>query len=243
MLSRRWRAAVVLLATVLTAAGTSRLGWWQLDRAAQKTALQSARETQGRLPALTGAELARDAATAGSQWHRRATIDGVWLVDATVYLDNRPMNGRTGFIVVTPLLLDDGRAVVVQRGWLPRDVNDRVRISPHRTPEGRVRVSGFIAPTASRLYELGTPASGVIRQNLDLSAYAQETRRPLAPLVIVEDEADGPTSDGLARQWPQPASDVHKHHGYAFQWFGLSALTITLYVWFQLIRPRRRAAP
>jgi surfeit locus 1 family protein len=38
-----------------------------------------------------------------------------------------------------------------------------------------------------------------------------------------------------------PASDVHKHYGYAAQWFGLSALVITLYAWFQLIRPRRAA--
>jgi surfeit locus 1 family protein len=33
---------------------------------------------------------------------------------------------------------------------------------------------------------------------------------------------------------------VHKHYGYAFQWFALSALTCGLYAWFQLIRPRRR---
>ena len=40
-----------------------------------------------------------------------------------------------------------------------------------------------------------------------------------------------------------PAADVHKHYGYAFQWFALCALIVGLYVWFQLIRPRRRAAP
>ena len=35
------------------------------------------------------------------------------------------------------------------------------------------------------------------------------------------------------------AAGVHKHYGYAFQWFALSALILGLYVWFQLIRPRR----
>ena len=48
--------------------------------------------------------------------------------------------------------------------------------------------------------------------------------------------------DGLARDWPAPAADVHKHYGYAFQWFSLSALTVILYVWFQVLRPRRRPA-
>jgi surfeit locus 1 family protein len=49
--------------------------------------------------------------------------------------------------------------------------------------------------------------------------------------------------DGLLRQWPHPAVDVHKHYGYAFQWFALCALMAGLYVWFQLIRPWLRRRP
>lgn len=238
MNARKW---IVLLAAVLTAAVTARLGIWQLDRAAQKTTLQQSRDDKGRLPPLAGAELAGEASAAAGQWYRRASIEGRWAVDQTIYLDNRSMAGRVGFFVVTPLVLDDGRAVLVQRGWLPRDLRDRSRIAPHRTDLGLVRVDGRIAPTASRLYELGDAASGVIRQNLDLAAYAGEIRRPLLPVVIVQDQPATGTDDGLSRQWPEPASDVHKHYGYAFQWFGLCALVTVLYVWFQVIRPRRRA--
>jgi surfeit locus 1 family protein len=49
-------------------------------------------------------------------------------------------------------------------------------------------------------------------------------------------------SEGLLRDWPQAGSGIEKHHGYAFQWFGLSALIALLYVWFQIVRrfiPRR----
>jgi surfeit locus 1 family protein len=233
------RALVVLLATLLTVGVTARLGFWQLDRAAQKVALQQARDSQALQPPLASTDLAREPPGAAAQWHRRVVVEGVWEPARTVYLDNRPMAGRTGFFAVTPLLLDDGRAVLVQRGWLPRDATDRTRIAPHRTDAGRVRVQGRIAPSASRLYELGEAASGPIRQNLDLAAYASETRLKLLPLVIVQDDPSALAGDGLARQWPQPASDVHKHYGYAFQWFGLSALAALLYVWFQLIRPRR----
>jgi surfeit locus 1 family protein len=236
--ARNW---IVLLAALLTAAVTARLGVWQLDRADQKTTLQQARDDQGLLPPLAGPELAGDASAATGQWYRRAAVEGRWADEQTVYLDNRSMAGRVGFFVVTPLVLNDGRAVMVQRGWLPRDVRDRSRIAPHRTDRGTVKVDGRIAPTASRLYQLGDAASGVIRQNVDLATYAGEIRRPLLPLVIVQDRPDSGTDDGLARQWPEPASDVHKHYGYAFQWFGLCALVTVLYVWFQLIRPRRRA--
>ena len=44
--------------------------------------------------------------------------------------------------------------------------------------------------------------------------------------------------DRLLRQWPAPAVDVGKHHGYAFQWFALCALITGLALWFQIIRPR-----
>ena len=79
----------------------------------------------------------------------------------------------------------------------------------------------------------------------DPVAYARETGLVLRPLAVVqEDDTAAPASpsDGLLRQWPQPATGVDKHHGYAFQWFALCALIIGLYVWFQLIRPARQRA-
>jgi surfeit locus 1 family protein len=249
MNARRW---AVSLAAVLACAGTARLGFWQLDRAAQKTALQAASERQGQLPALTAVDLPAGtladrpadspagAAALAPLWQRRARVEGVWLAAETVYLQNRPMDGRTGLWVLTPLLLDDGRALIVQRGWLPRHAEDRTRIAPYRTPEGRVAVVGRIAASPSRLYELGGGDGGTIRQNLDLADYAREIRRPLLPLVIVEDGSPANAGDGLGRQWPAPVFGVSTHYGYAAQWFGLSALVAVLYVWFQLIHPRRR---
>lgn len=235
------RRRVVLVAAVLATALTARLGFWQLDRADQKNSLKAAREAQVDKRPLTADELAATPAAAQGQWHRRASVQGRWLVDHTIYLDNRSMSGRVGFFVLTPLLLGDGRLLIVQRGWIPRAMDDRRRMAPYQTPDTVVQVTGHIAPSPSRLYELGSAASGPIRQNLDLDAYARELRRPVLPLALVQDES-GLASDGLSRQWPAPASDVHKHYGYAFQWFGLSGLVIVLYVWFQVIRPRRHAA-
>ena len=51
----------------------------------------------------------------------------------------------------------------------------------------------------------------------------------------------GAASEGLQREWPEVATGVEKHYGYAAQWFGLAALIAILYVWFQFIAPRRRA--
>ena len=239
------RNAVVLLAAIASAALTARLGVWQLDRAAQKTALQQALEQQRALPLLPQAELAREPAEVPAQLHRVVRLQGRWLPMRTVYLENRQMKGQPGFYAVTPLQLGDGSAVLVQRGWVPRDLLDRTRVVAPPPPEGVVQVFGRIAPGPARLYEFEGAASGAIRQNLDVPSYARETGLALRPLAVVQENdaaaasPASPIADGLLRQWPQPATGVEKHHGYAFQWFALCALIIGLYVWFQLIRPAR----
>lgn len=240
-----WRSRlVVLLAALVTAAVTARLGVWQMDRAAQKKALQQSVDARRTMPAVSGAELARDAAAVPGQVHRQVELQGRWHPEATVFLENRQMQGRPGFFVVTPLVLDDGTAVMVQRGWLPRDPLDRTRVSAPALAEGRVQVSGRIAPPPSRLYEFDGAASGPIRQNLDVVTFAREFRLELRPLSVLQTAPQTapqtPADDSLLRDWPAPAADVHKHHGYAAQWFALSALTIALYAWFQLLRPRLR---
>jgi surfeit locus 1 family protein len=233
------RGAVVLVAALATAAGTARLGLWQLDRAAEKQALHDARQRQRALPPLSAAELARRPDEVPAQLHRSVDLQGTWLAAHTVYLENRQMNGRPGFFAVTPLRLGDGSAVLVERGWVPRDLLDRTRVAAPAPPAGAVQVQGRIAPGPGRLYEFAGAASGPIRQNLDIAAFARETGLPLRPLSVVQEDGTVPAADGLLRQWSAPAAGVQKHYGYAFQWFALSALIIGLYAWFQLPRPRR----
>jgi len=235
----RARALVVLIAALLGVAVTARLGSWQLSRAGQKQALQRSLDERAALPELSPAALARTEDEAAAQHHRRVRLRGQWIAEHTVFLDNRQMNGRPGFFVVTPLRLNGSNAaVLVQRGWVPRDAADRQRVPPISSPSGEIVVAGRMAPPPARLYEFSAATSGAIRQNLDLTAYSRETGLSLAPLSVVQDEATAGVDDGLSRQWPRPAVDVHKHYGYAFQWFALCALMAGLYVWFQLIRPR-----
>lgn len=231
---------MVLLAALIVAALTARLGVWQLNRAAQKNALQAAIDERRSLPALPPEQLALDPATAQAQWHRELRVQGRWIEAHTVYLDNRQMQGRPGFFVLTPLALADGSALLVQRGWLPRDPVDRTRVAAPALPAGEVQVQGRIAPAPARLYEFDAAPAGALRQNLDLQGFAAETGLRLRPLSVLQSAAAQAADDGLKRDWPEPAASVHKHYGYAFQWFALSVLTVFLYVWFQILRPRKR---
>ncbi|MEO7151598.1 MAG: SURF1 family protein [Burkholderiaceae bacterium] len=236
------RVALAWLLVTLAAAGVAvRLGLWQLDRAAQKESLQSLMQARAAAPELDSAGFgAACCADPGALHYRIVRLHGHWLAGHDVWLENRQMNGRTGLVLLTPLAVEGrGDAVVVQRGWVARDNDDRTRLPRIATPTGRVEVAGLIAPPPARLYEFAPSASGVIRQNLDLPAYAAQTGLALLPVSIRQRDVPGSPADGLQRQWPAPTVDVQKHYGYAFQWFALGALMTGLYVWLQLLRPRR----
>ena len=235
---RQRRGLAILLATIAGVALATRLGFWQLDRAQQKIALQASLETRAREPALDVATLARTPAAAVAQHHRPVVLRGRWLADRTVFLDNRQMDGKVGFYVVTPLALDPAPgAVLVQRGWAPRSFTARDALPRVETPTGIVTVAGFVAPAPSRLFEFAGAASGPIRQNLDIASFARETGLELLPLSVVQRDAQGAPADGLARHWAAPAVDVQKNYGYAVQWFALAAGIAFLYVWHRFIRP------
>ena len=229
---------LITAAAVLVVATGIALGRWQLDRAAQKETLAAQMAERLQAPPVQMAELSA-AGDAEALWHRPVVLEGEWVASATLYLDNRQMNARVGLVVLTPLRLANGAVVLVQRGWVARDFQDRSRVPAVPTPSGTVRVVGRLAPPPPRLYELGDAPSGAIRQNVDLAELARETGLPLLPVSVL---LTGDATDGLLRDWALPAAGVHKHYGYAFQWFGLSALFAFLYVWFQFIQPRRRRA-
>jgi len=226
------------------------LGRWQLSRAAQKEALQASIVAQAALPSLTQRDVLALSTSAASSANpqpqlldRTLTLEGTWLPEFTVYLDNRQMNSKQGFFVLMPLqLVLTNRVVLVQRGWVQRDFTDRTRLPVLTTPEGRVRITGRIALGPAHLLELGgtqpaaVAALSRIRQNLDLSSYQSEVHLPLWDHLLLQTDAN---ADGLLRDWAMPSFGIEKHYGYAFQWFGLSALMAILYVWFQLV-PRFR---
>jgi surfeit locus 1 family protein len=233
----RVRAMLTLSATLAGVALAARLGFWQLDRADQKIALQTSLEQRGREPALDNLSLARAPLAAEAQHYRRASVRGRWLAMRTVFLDNRQMDGKVGFFVVTPLALEPGTGVVlVERGWAARNFADRAALPQAATPAGTVTIEGIVAPAPSRLFEFADAVSGPIRQNLEIASFARETGLDLLPITILQRDAAGAVADGLARHWPAPATDVQKHYGYAFQWFAIAAGIAFLYVWHRFIR-------
>ena len=224
-----------LLAAALVVSGiTARLGFWQLSRAQQREALHAQEVSRSQLPPLGNADWQPPLPQAeGLQ--RPVVVTGRWLERYTVYLDNRSLGGQSGFFILTPLQLPEGPVLWVQRGWVARD---RVRadyLPPVPTPLGEVRVVGRWVAEPSKLMDLGATApmpSGfaTLRHNIDLNEFRLETGLSIVATVL-QTEGSG---DGLSREWPRSGSGADKNRAYALQWFALSALSLILFVWFQI---------
>ncbi|PUE09213.1 transmembrane cytochrome oxidase [Limnohabitans sp. T6-5] len=235
-----WQRVLILILSILGMAITVYLGIWQLGRGAQKVALQESKQQQAALAPLDGLSLGSASDSVDNRRgmiYRKFQIQGHWLNKHTVYLENRQMHGRPGFFVMTPFkLLQSDVVILVQRGWAPRSFSDRAALPNIATPNEEVRIQGHLAPWPSRLYDFGGEEVGQIRQNLDFAQYKLQSALPLLEVSLLQ---DGPASEGLLRDWPAPVNGAEKHQGYAFQWFGLSVLIALLYVWFQIVQPRR----
>ena len=227
---RFWPALIILVVMAITV----RLGFWQRDRAHQKEALNA------QIVAFEQAPVQRVGAAPIAlkdiNFHR-VTARGTFMPDRVVYLDNRPYMDQPGFYVVMPLKLADGGVVLVNRGWLPRNLSDRTGIAPYDTPAAEVEIDGVARPNASLAFELGHGGSAAhekIRQNLDVAAYAAETGLPLQPFVI---QQQNDTRDKLVRDWPAPTLGVDTNYGYMLQWWGMAAAALG----FGLYAARRAA--
>jgi surfeit locus 1 family protein len=202
--------------------------------------MQQAIDQQAQLPPLNLAQLQSDA-SAWTQIHRRVLLHGEWLNDHTVFLDNRAHRGRVGFWVMTPLRVQAGQVVWVQRGWVERDPLDPRKPPSLPAVDNGVYIEARIAPALSQQFELGSketvPTDNLspIRSNLDLAQMRSLVKDNVLALVV----QTGPEGDGLRRDWPAVALSADKNQGYAFQWFALSALMAMLYLWFQWIKAYR----
>jgi cytochrome oxidase assembly protein ShyY1 len=73
-----------------------------------------------------------------------------------VYLDNRPLAGISGRIVLMPMRLKlSGKVLLVARGWQARDPKDRLHVTIPPAPAGPIRVSGFVRHQLDRVLQLG----------------------------------------------------------------------------------------
>lgn len=212
------------------------LGFWQLDRAAQKRALLEAYgDRPADAPLLISPGFVPDA-----DWrYRRAEVVGRYVAERQFLLDNRVYHGRVGYQVLTPVrLAQSDYAVLVNRGWVPQGAT-RADLPPLPVPPGeRLRIEGLIDIPHDDVFVLGEgedrdPGWPKLLQRIRLELHAEQLGMRLLPMVLLLDE-DQP--GGFVRDWNPIVIGPERHVGYAVQWFALAAVLSILYVWVNVRR-------
>jgi cytochrome oxidase assembly protein ShyY1 len=248
LITGRIVATVSAVLVILVGCGA---GIWQLSRAEQKIRLNDSQSAKLQMPVLNAN---MDSLTLEQAAERRILARGRFMQDEAIWLDNRPRPipeggvgapGQSGFYVMMPLKLDGQESVLwVNRGWAPRNNQNRIELPPVKTADEVVVIEGVAFPHPGRVYELGqkddSKARPRIEQNFDLAFEAQSHGWKQLPFIVRE--SDSAKSDGLVRNWPSPTSGVDRHYAYAFQWFALALTGFLFWLINGLIKYRRELA-
>jgi surfeit locus 1 family protein len=226
---------LVLVATFVAA------GLWQLRRLDERLDRNRVIEARGAEPvvpvgdlvgASTGIHEVDDLA------FRRVEANGRYDAQGQVLVRNRSFQGRPGVHVITPLVLADGAAVLVNRGFVATlDLEAEASIA---VPLDPVAVTGLVTLTQER-GSIGPRAAAEGRldqlNRLDIGRIAQQYGGDLLPIAI-QLETQDPAAGALPVPLPPPELGEGPHRGYAAQWFVFAAIGVG--GWIILLRRTAR---
>lgn len=202
----RFRTIPFVATVVLVALGIL-LGNWQVRRAAEKTALQTRLAERAALAPLVLDGAPVDPAAIE---YRRVVVTGEFVPNWPLYLGNRPLDGRFGFIVLMPFkIAGSDKVVLVARGWAPRDPGAQDRVPAVPAPAGRTTIEGLAVLHPARVMALGTeapPRPGAVVQNLDTAAFARASGMDVLPVLVEQTGADAVAAAGAGADATAAAS-------------------------------------
>ncbi len=243
MFSRKW-----ILATLLVLAGSAlcvRLAIWQWDRLQQRRAFNAHYFQERSLPPLD-----LNSASSGDltgMEYRDATVKGSYDFKNQVALRNQYNDSIFGYHLLTPLKLQDGSAILVDRGWIPADGNATPADWRKYDVAGEVTLSGILrlGQTKPELGGVPDPALSPGQTRLDfwnivnLERIALQVPYPLLPVYLQPNVDPADTTPPIPYQ-PVVDTSEGPHLGYAGQWLIFASL---LFFGYPLIYLRKQIKP
>lgn len=226
---RLW-PTVVALPVFLVLVG---LGVWQLDRLGEKQALIATLEARWSEAPVPFPGALGDPA----DWeYRRVLLTGRFLHEQEFLFPGKPYKGTVGSWIATPFVLDDGRTVIVRRGWVPDRYIARAT-RPEGLPEGEVTIEGILRQPGWPGWESMRPENQPVANQwfyVDTAAMAAAAglANPVTEAYVVQlgDEATGLLPIGLELRVNLP----NDHLQYAITWFALAIALAVIYLVFHL---------
>ena len=217
------------------------LGMWQLRRLEERRLANTVERSRFEAePVDVGLLVPAAGADLDSLNHHRAVASGTFVPESEVLIRSQVYLDVAGFHVITPLLTEDGSAILVNRGWVPLEM-DEVPVDAAPPPTGTVTVEGWLSPTQER-QSLGPvdPEGGRLAamNRVDIERIQEQVPFELSPVYLVAmGERGGELPVPVA---PPTFEDEGPHLAYAIQWFAF--LVIGLVGYFSLIRRSLRVS-
>lgn len=216
------------------------LSAWQFDRLQTRRADNARLITRSQQPPAPLEELAGGAEEAAL--YRRAEAAGGYDLVEEVLLRSRSYQGRPGHHLLTPLVTASGTALIVDRGWVPLDV-DEPGATRTQAPQDRVEVTGILLASESKGFlSLADPPPGEVDSlpRADLDRLSEQLPYPVYPLYLRLQEQVPPNPGDLPEPVPVPEPDDGPHLSYAVQWLFFAVAAAVVYG--ALVRKERRKA-
>lgn len=234
--SKRWIFSTIL--AVLGAALCVRLGIWQLDRLDQRRTFNAHVEAMWAASTLDLPKEAQSEELTGMEY-RAVRASGVYDFKHEVILRNQYWNDQYGYHILTPLVFEDGSAVLVDRGWIPAEDNAPPASLGQYAVPAQAELSGIIRLGHEKPQVGGHPdptlAPGQERldvwNNVNLVRLEEQMPYKLLPVYIQLDMQEGDTTPPIPFQ-PELELTEGPHLGYAGQWFTFAAILLFGYPFF-----------
>ncbi len=204
------------------------LGLWQLDRAEYKENLESIIDARQKLQPI---DIRTTRASVEDKLYLPVVIRGKYDTSHQIYLDNRVVNHQAGFDIYTPLIQEDGSAILVNRGWLKQG-RTRQDLPAFETDSTFREFTGVLALPPSPGLILSDQANNlsswpVVMQYIDLVRLEKKLGYSVNPMILILDKMD-PTV--FHREPVKFNTNSAKHMAYAVQWFALAATLIIIFL-------------
>ncbi|WP_419848354.1 SURF1 family protein [Candidatus Poriferisocius sp.] len=222
------------IVVLLAIAAMVTAGFWQLHRLSERRDRNSTITGRSQLPVVQLQDLvgAGDAYDYGDELEfRPVRAIGVYQPGDQVLIRNRTYQGSAGYWVLTPLRLQSGEVVAVNRGWVPHGAGTGATPAEFAPLSGQVEVIGLVRATVTAAgLQQADPSGGVLTEmaRVDLARLSQQIDGPLLP-VYVQLQAQAPSGGDLPVSVPPPDLGEGSHLAYAVQWFVFATITAVGY--------------
>lgn len=226
----RWIATA--LAVLVLAGVCVQLGRWQFHRLDERKARNDVtRSNLAAPPAPIDQIVGADGVVGDQHAWRTAVVTGRYDAAKQIVLRYRNVNDRPGFEIVTPLMLADGKAVLVDRGFLARQGAELAPGHIPAVPTGEVTITGRLQRSERGGHTNGgTPDDGPARL-INGPGFAKTLNLNLYDGYLTIDKQE-PANDAAFGAFPGPEIDDGPHFFYGLQWFFFALLALGGLVYF-----------